>query len=173
ITEGTNVHKDQVLLLMPNLDKMRVKLGVHESIVKRVKNGLNAIVTLSEGVLDGVVSEVASIAKPAGWWTGNQVRYDTYVSLPKQAGLRPGMSAEVEIIVARYEDVLLIPVASVVEADGGAFCWVKSSQGVRRQQITLGDSNDVFSIVTEGLSAGDEVMLNPSALETTLETNDS
>ena len=165
IAEGTNVHKDQVLLLMPDLEKMRVKLGVHESLVKRVKNGQQAKVTLSEGVLEGSVSEVASIAKPAGWWTGNQVRYDTYVSLPSREGLRPGMSAEVEITIAEYENVLLIPVAAFVETDSAAFCWVKSAGGVRRRRITLGDSNDVFSIVTDGISEGDEVLLNPAALE--------
>ena len=165
IAEGTNVHKDQVLLMMPNLEKMRVKLGVHESLVKRVKNGQEAKVTLSDGAFQGIVSEVASIAKPAGWWTGNQVRYDTYVSLPARDGLRPGMSAEVEITVAEYEDVLTIPVASVVETETGTFCWVKSPKGARRQPITLGDSNDVFSIVTDGVNEGDEVMLNPAALE--------
>ena len=165
IAEGTNVHKDQVLLLMPNLDKMQVKLGVHESLVKRVKNGQKAKVTLAEGVLDGAVSEVASVAKPAGWWTGNQVRYDTFIALPPLDGLRPGMSAEVEITVAEYQDELLIPVAAVVETAEDAFCWIKTADGMRRQRIELGDSNDVYSIVTGGLEEGDEVLLNPAALE--------
>ena len=30
ITEGATVRKDQVLLLMPDLDKMQVKVGIHE-----------------------------------------------------------------------------------------------------------------------------------------------
>ena len=165
ITEGTNVHKDQVLLLMPNLKKMRVKLGVHESLVERVKNGQTARVTLCEGVLDGSVSEVASIAKPAGWWTGNQVRYDTYISLPPRDGLRPGMSAEVEITVAEYEDVLLAPVASIVDQNENTYCWIQSAGGPRRQRIVVGDSNGVFTIVKEGLKVGDEVLLNPCAHE--------
>lgn len=165
IAEGTNVHKDQVLLVMPNLEKMRVKLGVHESLVKRVENGQKSMVTMSEGVLRGEVSEIVSIAKPAGWWTGNQVRYDTYVSLPPAEGLRPGMSAEVEITVAEYQDVLLIPVAAIVESENGTFCWVRSGQNALRRKITLGDSNNVFSIVVDGLQDGEEVLLNPAAWE--------
>ncbi|MEL6109069.1 MAG: HlyD family efflux transporter periplasmic adaptor subunit [Planctomycetota bacterium] len=165
IAEGTNVHKDQVLLLMPDLNRMQVKFGVHESSVKRVKNGQQAKVTLTDGELQGSVSEVASIAKPASWWTGNQVRYDTYVSLPPRDGLRPGMSAEVEITIAEYDDVLLVPVAAIVETDAGAHCWVKIAGDIQRRPITLGDSNNVFSIVTDGLKEGDEVLLNPAALE--------
>lgn len=165
ISEGTNVHKDQVLLLMPDLDRMQVKLGVHESKVKRVKLGQDVRVTLTDEVLEGSVSKVASIAKPASWWTANQVRYDTYVAVPSREGLRPGMSAEVEITIAEHKDVLLIPVAAIVEIESGAFCWVKSGDDVRRQRITLGDSNDIFSIVSDGIREGDEVLLNPAALE--------
>ena len=165
IAEGTNVHKDQVLLLMPDLQQMQVKVGVHESLVKRVKNGQKVRVTLADGTLEGVVSDVASITKPAGWWTGNQVRYDTLVSLPEREGLYPGMSAEVEITVAEYDDVLLIPVAAVVEREEQSFCWVQTASGPKRRQIRVGDSNNVFSIVEEGLAEGDEVLLNPFAYE--------
>ena len=46
ITEGATVRKDQVLLLMPDLSQMQVKLGIHESVIDRVRPGLKAIVTL-------------------------------------------------------------------------------------------------------------------------------
>lgn len=165
IAEGTNVHKDQVLLLMPDLDQMQVKLGVHEAVVKRVKTGQTATVELPTQSLQGVVTEVASITKPAGWWTGNQVRYDTIVSLGAVEGLRPGTSADVEIEIARYEDELLVPVAAIVEQNDSVYCWIQSPAGPRRRQIIIGDSNDVFTVVTNGLKAGDEVLLNPSAHE--------
>lgn len=165
IAEGTNVHKDQVLLLMPDLQQMQVKVGVHESTVKRVAIGQLASVTLPTQTLEGVVTEIASVTKPAGWWTGNQVRYDTIVSLPSVEGLRPGTSADVEIRVARYDDVLLIPVASIVQYDDKSFCWIQTGDGIRRQEIVVGDSNDVFTIVHRGLQEGDEVLLNPYAHE--------
>ena len=165
IAEGTNVHKNQVLLLMPDLKKMQVKVGVHELKVKRVKKGQKVNVTLPEGQLVGEVSDVASITKPAGLWTGDQVVYDTLVALPPVDGLRPGMSAEVDIVVAEHKDVLLIPVAAIVQHDDAAFCWVKTPSGRQRTQIELGDSNDVFTIVERGLQEGDEVLLNPNAHE--------
>ncbi len=174
IAEGTNVHKDQVLLLMPNLQKMQVKVGVHESAVKRVTTGQVASVVIPDRTLEGVVSEVASITKPAGWWTGNQVRYDTIVSLPSVKGLRPGTSADVEIKVAEYDDVLLIPVAAIVGRDGQFFCWTQTSDGAIRQQIEIGDSDDVFTVVERGLTEGDQVLVNPAAYESPIvdETGD-
>ncbi len=164
ITEGAMVRKDQVLLLMPDLSKMQVKVGIHESIIERVRQGLQAIVTLPDRTLEAEVSSVASVTKPAGWWTGNVVKYDTIIELPAKEGLKPGMSAEIEVILARHEDVLMIPVAAVVQTEEGDFCWVKTAEQTQRRSLQLGDSNDVFIVVEAGLKEGDEVVLNPTAL---------
>ena len=161
IAEGASVRKDQVLLLMPDLTQMEVKVGIHESIIDRVETGLSARVTLPEFDLDGQVSNVASIARPSGWWSGNEVKYDAIVDLPNVKGLKPGMSAEVEIILAEHNDVISIPVAAAVETEDETLCWVKSPQGIKRRPVELGDSNEVFVIVKSGLAEGDQVILNP------------
>lgn len=165
IAEGATVHTDHVLLLMPDLSQMQVKVGINEAVIDRVKEGLSARVTLSDKTLDGTISSVASVTRPAGWWTGNEVKYDTFISLPSEAGLMPGMSAEVEVIIARYEDVLTIPVVAVVETGEGHFCWVKTAGGAQQRTLVLGDSNGIFTVVEKGLQEGDEVVLNPLALK--------
>ncbi len=164
ITEGATVRKDQVLLLMPDLTQMQVKVGIHESIIDRVRPGLKARVTLPDRTLEAKVSTVASVTRPAGWWTGNVVKYDTVVELPQDDGLKPGMSAEVELILAVHKNVLSVPVAAVVETEDGDFCWVKTAEGNVRRLLKLGDSNDVFIVVKGGLAEGDQVILNPMAI---------
>ncbi len=161
ITEGASVHKDQVLLLMPDLTQLQVQVGIHESVIDRIKPGQRVQVTLVDRTLDTEVSSVASVATPAGWWNGNEVRYDTVIQIPKGHGLKTGMTADVEVIVARHESVLPVPVAGVVESDQGHFCWVETKEGTRRRTLQLGDSNDEFIVVEAGLSEGDKVVLNP------------
>jgi multidrug efflux pump subunit AcrA (membrane-fusion protein) len=130
--------------------------------IERVSLGMRAIITLPEQELAGSVLEVAAIAEPASWWTGNLVKYETTVELPELDGLRPGMSAEVEVFLAEYEDVITVPVTAVIESVEGVLCWVKLSSGqVQRRLLTLGDSDDVMIIVDSGLDVGDEVILNP------------
>jgi len=138
IAEGVNVRKDQTLLLMPDLSKMQVKVGIHESIVDRVKAGQGARITLPDRILDGKVASVSPVTRPAGWWTGNVVKYDTIIELPSVEGLKPGMSAEVEVILERHTDVLTIPVAAVVETEAGASCWVKTGESTNRRALQLG-----------------------------------
>ena len=162
ITPGANVRKDQILLLMPDLLKMQVKVGIHESMVDRVRPGMRANVKLPDLDLQGIVKSVATVAKPAGWWTGNVVKYDAVIELPNPAGVKPGMSAGVEIVINRHEDVLTIPVSSAVDTGQQSFCWVQRGVQVERRTIELGASNDVFVVVKSGLEEGEVILLDPS-----------
>ena len=161
ITEGVNVRYDQVLLLMPDLSKMQIKVGIHEEMIDRVKVGLPVTVALPDQTLEAKVSSVASVTRPAAWWTGNMVKYDTIIDLPIVEGLRPGMTAAVKVVVAEHKDVLMVPVAAIVEAENGHLCWVKTSKGIQPRALELADSNDEFTIVLGGLNEGDKVLLNP------------
>ena len=163
IEEGGTVNKDQTLLLMPDLTQMQVKVGIHESIIDRLKAGMEANVTLNRENLSGKVASVATVAKPAGWWTGNVVKYDTIVSLPTKEDLRPGMSAEVEIVLARHQNVLTIPTNACLETRDGFACWIQTESGTERRLLKLGDSNEMFILVQDGVKEGERVVLDPLA----------
>lgn len=163
IEEGATVRKDQTLLLMPDLTQMQVKVGIHESIVDRVKTGIQANVTLNRKLMQAEVTYVASVAKPASWWNGNVVKYDAIVSVPSGDSMRPGMSAEVEIVLARYNDVVTVPAAACIEAQAGFACWVQQPSGVQRRTLDVGDSSDMFLLIREGVEAGEKVVLDPLA----------
>ncbi len=161
IEEGAVVREQQTLLMIPDVTQMQVKVGIHESKVDRLQNGMPAKIQLQDLQLHGEVSEIAEVTRPAGWWTGNLVKYDTIIKLPPQKDLKPGMSAIVEIVLADHQDVLTIPVASIVEAPEGTYCWLLENGDLVKRKISLGDTNDEFTIVTDGLKEGDRVLLNP------------
>jgi multidrug efflux pump subunit AcrA (membrane-fusion protein) len=162
IEEGGTMHHNQVLLLMPNLNKMQVKIGIHESLIDRIKPGLGARIKLPDKTLNGEITSVAKVAAPAGWWTGHVVKYDTIIELPSVPGLKPGMSAEVEVTIEQHENVLTIPADAVVQTIEGTFCWIKTADGAtQRRALQLGDTDDQSVVVEKGLQEGDEVWLDP------------
>jgi RND family efflux transporter MFP subunit len=163
IAEGAVVREQQTLLMIPDVSNMQVKVGIHESKIDRLKVGMKAKVQLQDLVLEGTVSEIAEVTRPAGWWTGNLVKYDTKIKLDPHPSLKPGMSAIVDIILAEHKDVITVPVAAIVEGANGFFCWVQSSDGVKKRAIRVGDTNDQFTVVLDGLNVGDAVILNPLA----------
>ncbi|MCP4450344.1 MAG: hypothetical protein GY809_02705 [Planctomycetes bacterium] len=164
IEEGAHVHRNQVLFLMPNLYKMQVKIGIHESLIDRIKPGLAARIKLPDLTLDGTVTSVAEVTAPAGWWTGTVVKYETVIELPVVEGLKPGMSANVEVMIDLHENVLTLPVNAVLQTTEGTFCWVLTTEGPHeRRTLTLGDTDEAFVVIEAGLQEGDQVVLDPLA----------
>ena len=163
IEEGARVREQQTLLMIPDTSKMQVKVGVHESKVGRLRIGMTAKVALQDLELTGKVDEIAEVTRPAGWWTGNMVKYDTMIRLDPQPGLKPGMSAVVDIVLADYTDVLKVPVAAIVESSEGYLCWIRKDGQIKKRNVQLGDTNDEYTVVESGLSEGEEVVLNPLA----------
>ncbi|MEI8213565.1 MAG: efflux RND transporter periplasmic adaptor subunit [Planctomycetota bacterium] len=163
IAEGAIVREQQTLLMIPDVSQMQVKVGIHESKVDRLKVGMKAKVQLQELVLEGEVAEIAEVTRPAGWWTGNLVKYDTIIKLNPHPGLKPGMSAIVDIVLAEHKDVLTVPVVAIVEGTSGTYCWVQHGDEIKKRAIRVGDTNDQFSVIHDGLQEGDSVLLNPLA----------
>ncbi len=161
IEEGSTVREQQTLLQIPDLSNMQVKVGIHESKVRQLKPGMPARIEIQDGEHVGEIISVAKQASPTGWWDSNIRKFDAIVKLHGQPDVRPGMSAEVEITVARHKNVLTIPVAAVVEYKQEFHCWVKTDKGMEKRPLKLGASNDQFIVVEEGLSEGDRVVLNP------------
>ena len=76
--------------------------------------------------------------------------------------LKPGMSAKVEIFVDHLDDVVYVPVQSIVAGNGRQYCFVAGSfNKPERREVQIGEFNDEFIEVKKGLKEGERVLLNP------------
>ena len=165
VKEGAPVREQQTLIQLPDLSQMQLKVKVHESKVEQLKPEMRARIVIQEQDLQGEVVSIANRAEQSGWWSGSAKEFATIVKIDgKLAALKPGMSAEVEILVERHEDVLLLPVAAVVQRQEEFHCWVKTADKVEMKPLVVGASDDQFMIVKDGVSAGEEIVLNPRAV---------
>jgi hypothetical protein len=144
---------------------MQVKCTVHESKVDSLKRGMRARIRIQDRDYQGTVASVASQAEPSNWFSGSVKEYGAVVSVDSDAtGLRPGMTAAVEVLIEHLKDVLSVPVQAVVEKGGRFYCWVNAPQGVEERPVVLGLANNTRIEVKDGLLEGDEVLLNPRAV---------
>ena len=74
------------------------------------------------------------------------------------------MSAHVEIIVDKKENVIAIPVISVFFKDGNPYCYVLSGNRIVERKIVLGESNDRIVEVKEGLKEGEIIVMLPEKI---------
>ena len=167
IEPGLPVRQKQDLFYLPDLTDMEVVAMLHESIVDDVGPGMRAKVqveSMSNRQLEGHVVAVSPMAV-MNWRT--DVRYfEGIVKLENPPrGLRPGMTAEVDIAMPRREHVLAIPAGAVALDDGHEVCFVVHEDGLERREVKLGQVTRDMAEVTEGLTEGEQVVLNPSTNE--------
>ena len=115
---------------------------------------------LPNQVLHGTVLSVGTMAHQDGYFSLGVKEYLTVVrvdDLPEQAGLKPGMTGEVKVLVNRLPDVLMVPVQAVAEREGRHVAYVVGPAGVERRDVTVGENNDKFVEVKEGLAEGERV----------------
>jgi RND family efflux transporter MFP subunit len=89
----------------------------------------------------------------------------------KQQRIKPGMSADVEILVAVLHDVLSVPSQAVLERDGGKKVYVSEGRGLKAgakttvalRNVEIGETNWNQTQVTGGLQSGEFVVTTPEA----------
>ncbi len=165
IEPGVPVRQKQDLFYLPDLTDMEVVAMLHESIVDAVGPGMRAkvqIESMSDRQLEGHVVAVSPMAV-MNWRT--DVRYfEGIVKLENPPrGLRPGMTAEVDIAMPRREHVLAVPAGAVALEDGHEVCFVVHEDGLERREVKLGQVTREMAEVTAGLTEGEQVVLNPSS----------
>ena len=105
-----------------------------------------------------------SPSRPIGF-PGNVKEYAAIVSIDSDPhGLRPGMTAAVEILVANLPDVLSVPVQAVVEKRGKFYCWVNTFGGPEKRPVVLGMSNNTRIEIKDGVERGRRRAANPRAI---------
>jgi multidrug resistance efflux pump len=172
VAQGEPVREGQKLMQIPDLHHMLVNTKVHEAMVSRVKAGQPAVIRIDaypDRAFKGHVDSVATISSQQDFWAPDVKVYTTKVAIDGEVeGLKPGMSAEVKITVGDpLEKVLTIPVEAVVgsvEMGGHRRCYVMGPNGPSERDIVVGISNEKVAEIREGLTNGEEVVLNPQTL---------
>ncbi|MBB74752.1 MAG: hypothetical protein CMJ75_09585 [Planctomycetaceae bacterium] len=166
IEEGSNVRQLQDILWLPDLDNMQVKVKVHETKVEDLKVGMRAAILIQGNQLQGQVERISNQPESTSWFQGNIKEYATIVKIDGAPGdLKPGMTAEVEIRVDSLEDVIKVPLSSVVEEKGKYHCFIQGADGTSEKRIVeVGLSDETFVEVKNGVEEGDTVIRNPRAI---------
>jgi HlyD family secretion protein len=176
IEAGASVHERQTIMSLPNTAEMSVEIKVHESSVDKVRPDLPAKITIDafpDQSFTGKVIKVAPLPDQQNFFLNPDLKvYTAEVSIDGTHDfLKPGMSAKVEIIVNELADVIYVPVQAVCNRGGQKVCYLANTSP-QPITVTTGLSNDNFVEITNGLSLGQMVLLNPPAIAQTEKDSD-
>lgn len=165
ISAGATLKLGQPIFTIPDMSKLGVDVDIHESHIKKIERGQRALITaesVPDMTLEGVVTKVAVLPD------SNASRYNpslkVYPATIEIEGnndfLKPGMTAKTQIIVNELTDILFIPVQAVFVEHDEHFVFLKKGNQYERNVIEIGDHNDEFIQILEGVTVDDSVALS-------------
>jgi HlyD family secretion protein len=112
-----NVSGGSVLFTMAELEQMQVRTLVDETDMGELRAGMEATVTVEaypDRVFEGMVEKI----EPQAVVQQNVTMFPVIVQLDNSSGLlKPGMNAEVEVLIDEATDVLLVPNNAIVNTN--------------------------------------------------------
>lgn len=157
LSEGALVSNGDSLLHLDELAKLRLDLAVPERYLSLLRPGMTVTATSSawpdqafRGTLETVDSRVSDSSQ----------NIKARVIFPNDSGqLRPGMLLSVSLALPAQQ-MTLIPAQSVEYLGEQRFVYRLEADGrVKRLPVTLGETQGELVWVTEGLKAGDRIVV--------------
>lgn len=149
-----------IIATLPDLSSMLSITYVNEIDISKVKAGQPVtlgIDALPEKELEGEVVSVANIGEPMPKSDAKvfEVKIRVFGDV---SDLKPAMTTSNIIQTANYSDTLFVPAEAVFENDSMQYVYLNNSDLVK-QVVDLGDQNENFFLVNNGLEEGDVVLL--------------
>ena len=159
-----------------DLTKMQIEASVVEADIAKVKEGQKvefSVDSFPDEIFEGVVTQVRN--NPIT--TSNVVTYQVIIGIDnKDLKLKPGMTANVDIITAQRQNVLLVPNKALrfyttdekgeVKRYKDKGVWILKDKKPVRINVTTGVSDDdKTEISSREIKAGDEVILEDKNAE--------
>lgn len=166
IREGATVRERQAIITIPDMTRMAVKVKIHESYIKKIKKGQKARITVDafpDKALTGEVTKVGVLPDSQNRWMNPDLKvYLTTITVDgTQDWVKPGMSAKVEILVDKIDNCVYVPVQAVSPDGDKQVCYIGRSSNPERREVQIGEFNDEFIEIKNGLREGEMVLLRP------------
>ena len=160
---GQTVTSDTAVIVLS--DRLIVSAQFDETDIGRISVGQEAFITLDAYPNVKIKGRVDHIAYESEI-VNNVTIYDVDVLPAEIPGfLRSGMSANVEVLEKKRENIMLIPLESVRFKEGKAFVIVKpyGKNPKEMREIKIGLRNEKNAEITSGLNPGDIIVYRHAA----------
>ncbi len=192
ITGSTNI-PGTVLMVVSDLSEMQVQAQVSEAEVARINKGQSAVIEVEAfpgRTFEGEVQEVGYSPQQQDPTAQGAVNYSVRVGFQDTvSALKPGMTAYVDIITARADSVLMVPIQAVltrpVEQLSPDFRPQGAQPGDEVQAVFVyengvaylvpvktGIAGEEFIEIVSGLQRGQEVITGPFEVLRELQAGD-
>ena len=159
---GDEVWSNQPVIALPDFNQLTVETRIREVDLHHVSVGQPARITLPaypDLRLDGKVALLGTLAEPDPTRAGTKFFPLTIALDGRDARLRTGMTAAVQINVATLSHATLVPMPAIFDVDGRPTVFVLQRGHATARPVVIAAEDDRDAAVASGVSIGEVVSL--------------
>jgi HlyD family secretion protein len=162
VIQSNNFNDGTTIASVADMNDMIFRGNVDETEIGRIHEGMP--IKLTVGAMESrVFDAVLEYVSPKGVEKNGAIQFEikAAVTIPADAFIRAGYSANAEIVLKRAEDVVTVPESTVEFHGDSAFVQLvkqeKPEQIFERRPVVTGLSDGIKIEIKEGLAPGDKI----------------
>ena len=151
-----------VIATLPDLSVLVSETYVEEIYISKIKVGDSARVyidALKNQEKIGAISNISNVGQEMTGYDSKVFKVNIKIASDHNR-IKPAMTTNNEIIIAREENVLVIPRAALFSEDGKHFVYLRASGKTTIRDVECGNHSDKFVVIKSGLKEGDRILLS-------------
>ncbi len=149
-----------IIAKIPDMSNLVSRTYINEIDISKVKKGQQVEVGIDAFPEKKLVGEVVNVANVGQSMPESDAKvFEVKIKIyDKDKDLKPSMTTSNVIFGANLADTLFIPSDAVFSDDSLQFVYLKDRR-IKKQIVCLGDQNENFVLIQEGLQLDDEICL--------------
>ena len=171
---GDAVKTGDTLCIVYDLSYLEMNINVDELQISSISVGQQVQIT-ADAVPDKTYVGTVTRVSMKGTSNGGTTTYPVSIRIDDTDGLRPGMNANAEIVVAEANNALVVPNAAVVRGSyvlvtkdspsaANADTAMEAPEGFVYVPVKTGVSDDDYTQIVSGIQEGDTIGYDPSSV---------
>ena len=171
---GDAVKTGDTLCIVYDLSYLEMSINVDELQISSISVGQQVQIT-ADAVPDKTYVGTVTRVSMKGKSDGGTTTYPVSIRIDDTDGLRPGMNANAEIVVAEAKNALVVPNAAVVRGSyvlvtkdspsaASADTAMEAPEGFVYVPVKTGVSDDDYTQIVSGIQEGDTIGYDPSSV---------
>ena len=171
---GDAVKAGDTLCIVYDLSYLEMSINVDELQISSISVGQQVQIT-ADAVPDKTYVGTVTRVSMKGASNGGTTTYPVTIRIDDTDGLRPGMNANAEIVVAEAKNALVVPNAAVVRGSyvlvtkdspsaANADTTMEAPEGFVYVPVKTGASDDDYTQIVSGIQEGDTIGYDPSSV---------
>ncbi|MBT2658268.1 efflux RND transporter periplasmic adaptor subunit [Bacillus sp. ISL-18] len=172
VSAGDSVTSGQVVAHVTDYSGLETAVQIDELDISKIQKGQMVNLKVSSFPDEKYTGKVTDISKE-GTSSNGISTFTVTIMIDKIANLKVGMSVEASILTESKPNVIYVPLDAVHSSNGKKYVNVVSSDdtsNTTKKTVKTGIANEDYVEITEGLAAGDTVLLPKLAKASTITT---